>query len=627
MEARRFATLQRWALPLVPALAISLYWILSWQQGESLSVAAIYRHGDYTYFPGIAGLAHFSVGEWLVAEQLGEGVRSLPFPGLLLHGLAFGVLGPLGLALADALLAVGAYYASRRLLRTCGVGYPTDEMLALVLSCGLLSWPENLFSGWTDWTFRFHLWGFRIPRPLVTDLLLLLCVERALRVFVRERDDAREWAWLGFWYGLLLQSNFYAAATVGLGVAVGLADRVRRGWSLGRAARSTGSLALATAATAWPFALQRLLEHPDVPVRLGSFPVPRLEPLGLGPALLKDIAGEVAQAVAVAALGAAVVAWRRTGERRLTSASLLALSLLCALSALALPASTLLLARTVQPYHFVEELVTFKTLVFLVATGCVLEAVLAVRFLRDGLSPVNRARRATALLAVCALLAIAGALELHRPWLRRTDHVRSDFEVYRFPGYRAAFRELTETLEAQRDRGARVVGTLDIQVHAWWSLFGGGQLFSPDPFATGVSDSEIEERLLRLLRTLGATTEALGRLLHVRPLQIFFLSCDKYQFSRGYQAAPLSDYPPEVRRHLAQTSELSSWVIAMPLSERRRVLERYNRSEAVGEDLRLDLIVLGRGPLDRDLVPPAARFGLVFQNDWFRVYAAPANRG
>jgi hypothetical protein len=518
-----------WILPLVPAVAISMYWVLSWLQGESLSVAAIYRHGDYTYFPAIAGIAQFSLGEWLVAEQLEEGIRSFPFPGLLPHGLAFGVLGPIGLVVADVLLAIGAYFASRRLLRTCGVGSSTSEVLALVVSCGLLNLHQNLpaswdWMGWTGGAFRLHLWGYRLPRPLVTDLLLLLCVDRALRVFVRQRDEVWDWAWLGFWFGLLAQSNFYSAATVGLGVALGLADRVRRGWLLAQAGRSLGGLALMTAATLLPFALQRMLEHPDVPVRLGSFPVPRLDPLDVGPVIAKEMAGEVAQAVVAAALAGAAVAWSRSAQRRALWGSLFGLSLLCALSVFALPASTALLGRTVQPYHFLEEVVSFKTLLLLVAMGCSIEAMSSAVVARGAISPANRARLRAGLLAACALACVGGSVGFHQPWIRRTDHIRSDFGVYRLEGYRAAFRELTAVLDQQREEGAQVLATLDIQVHAWWSLFGGGQVFSPDPFATAVSDDEIEERLLSLLRTLDATPDDVRRLLRTRAIQIFFLS-------------------------------------------------------------------------------------------------------
>ena len=72
---------------------------------------------------------------------------------------------------------------------------------------------------------------------------------------------------------------------------------------------------------------------------------------------------------------------------------------------------------------------------------------------------------------------------------------------------------------------------------------------------------------------------------------------------------------------LSFTSVLSCWLVSMPLSESRRVLERYNRTQAVGEGRQLDLIVLGRGPLDRSLAPPRDEFELVFENTWFRVYA------
>jgi len=630
---KKFATPSKrdWVLPIVPALAILTYWIMNWLQGESLSVAAMYRYGDYQLFPAIAALAHFSWGEWLVAERFGEGLLSIPLPGMALHGLAFGVLGPIGLVVADLLLAICTYLASCRLLRTCGIHSPTSEVLALVVSCGLLGGGPTLADDLMFWTVKVHLWGFRIPRPFVTDLLLLLCVDQGLRVFVLRRDAAREWALLGFWFGLLLQCNFFAATTVGLGLGFGLADRARRGWPVAQVMRSMCSLTLVTAVTALPFILQRLLEHPDVPVRLGSFPVPRLSPLYLGPEVIMDFTREIAPAVTTAALAGAVIKWRGTAERRERLGGLLVVTLLCVLSTFALPASTIVLGRTAQPYHFLLELITFTTLLLLVATGHLIQAASSAVISRSTISPANRARLRVALLTTCALACLAIAIGIHLPSVQRTDHFRMDLyfrtesQANRAQNYRSAFRDVTEILEQSRKRGARVLGTLDIQVHAWWSLFGGGQVFSPDPCGTTVSDDEIEERFLRLLRTLGATTDDVGRLVQSRAMQIFFLSHNKYQFSQAYSTAPLLDYlvdypATEIQSLYDSTSVFSSWTIVVPPSEVRRILGRYNLTQAVGEDRQLDLIVLGRGPLDNSLAPSPERFDLVFENDLFRVY-------
>lgn len=603
-------------LPIVPAVAVALYWIESALQGEPFSVASIYRHGDYNYFPPLAGLARFSLGESLVFEHLGEGIRSFPFASLALHGVALGTIGPAGFVLADVFVAVCAYFAARSVFRAGGLSGPTTTILSLVVSCGLVGWPRSQVGAWLDWAPLLHLWGFRLPRPFLTDLFLLLCLGAWLRLVVERRDTPREWTLLGLWFGLLLQSRFYSGATLGFAIAstvalIGLHSRS----AVAARLRGPALFASTTAVVMIPFAVQRWLEHPDVAVRLGTFPVDRWSPR-----FLEGVGTDLISVSLFAILGGALVRRSSVTRRRERMESTALLGLLFLLSSLALPSTTILLGRTIQPYQFGDELVTFKTLVVLLVCGQIVDvAATALSSLRPN---GERLRSALATAAVLATVAIClvGAARVHAPSLGNPGHARLDFESYRAPGYRAAFRELVRELESGRYAEARVLATLDIQVLDWWSLFGGGQAYCPDPCATILGDDEIEARLLGFLRLLGVSPREMLRIVQDRAVMIFFLACAKYQASAWYQFAPLDDYPGQLRLAILDSSPLDSWQVLLPRSEGRRLLERYERTSAVDENLRLDLIVLGPSARDRALRPPSDRFERTFSNASFRVY-------
>jgi hypothetical protein len=577
--------------------------VLSLAQGDSLSLAAIYRFGDYTYFPALAGLANFSLGESLVYEHLGEGIRSFPLPALALHGLA----------VADVLIAIFTYLAARRVFRACALLPLTSEVLALLVSCSVVAW--SLTGPVFEWLPKHSLWGYRLPRPFVTDLFLLLAVGSSLLIFVRGRRSNADWLTLGLWFGLLLQSRFYSAATLGLGIGVALLVLfAARDHEIARTLRGVGAFALATSVALIPFLVQRLFEHPDIPVRFGSFPVDRLEPL-----LLESLGPDVVQPL-VAVLAAGIAIWFFAPPD--TSARLRAigaLGILCVISPLALPASTILLGQTVQPYQFEIQVVVFKTLAMMACAGQLLDVAATQLAKRAPALAAKRAWRPIAL-AIVAIVGIAASVERHAVRHSWPYHMRTDFIAYRIPMYRESFEELIREFEKESYRGARVLATLDIQVHAWWSLFGGGQAYLPDPFATNVPDEEIEDRLLSFLKMHGVDRRRTLQLLQERLVQIFFLACAKYQASPAHTFAPLDEYPPKVRKSLTSMSVLQNWNVWIPESEALRLLEKYDRLPGTLQGRRLDVIVLGRGKLDGQLEPNPAEFQKSYANRAFRVY-------
>ncbi|MCP5068900.1 MAG: hypothetical protein GY946_20245 [bacterium] len=601
---------------MVPGVTIALYWILSLAAGESLSVAATYRYGDYNYFPPLAGLMHLTMGELLVLEHLGEGLRSFPIPSLLFHGLSLSVFGPIGFALADIAVAMATYFASRRLFRACGLTVSTSVVLALVVSCGLLGWPGIGRQPGFDWIPAMHLWGLRFPRPFLTDLFLILCLGSWLRVLSGRLQGWGEWALFGLYFGMLLQSRFYSAATVGMAVGLAAPMLLVRSSKWGTALRSLGIFAATTGLTCLPFIAQRVFEIPDVPRRFGVFPVDRTHPL-----FLWGLYDHPLTALAIAAAPAVALFINRlpmpAREKRLTA--LVALGAMGLLSLVALPMSTILLGQSVQPYHFIDEVVTFKTVLILVALGQGIDlgvAWIAQRHPQLGAKPI----RSRLLVAAVAVACVWFGSDRHWKHIEDDAHERRDFAAYRVPAYRQAFSALTEELERDEYDEARVLGTLDIQVLDWWSLFGGLHAFAPEPCSTIIPDDEIEDRLLRLFRELGASRLQVAHLLNDRSVLVFFLGCSKYQASRGYSFAPISQYPGQVQEYIRASPPFKRWMIALPVFETMRLVRRYDRTPEGRGDLQLDLIVLGPGHLDEGLAPPGGKYRLTYENPLFRVY-------
>jgi hypothetical protein len=599
------------ALAIVPGVAIALYWLQALAQGDSLSVAAIYRYGDYTYFPALAGLADFSLGESLVLEHEGGGLRSFPFAPLALHGVLLGLLGPIGFAVADVLVAMLAYGVALRLFGICGLALTTRRSLALLVSCALFANSRVAFS--PDWLPDLFLWGYRLPRPFLTDLFLMLGVGSWLRIVAHGARGGRDWALLGLWFGLLLQSRFYSAATLGLGIGLGVALSA---WRDRRPlARELGAFVLTTAITLIPFLAQRWLEHPDVPVRFGAFAVNRLAPLWI-----EGRGADVLQGLVACLLIGALLQRARPARTQTRLRALSALALLVLLSPLALPASTLLLGQTVQPYHFLTQVVVFKTIALAVCLGHGLDLVAdAVARRRPRWAGIGWTRPAA--LGLCALVGIAVASVRHDYYLgfpKRLPMIPMD--PHRVRDYRGPFAELTRELSSARYADAAVLGTLDIQVHAWWSLFGGGHVFLPDPFATSLPDEAIEDRVLDFLHLHGVAPRRLPRILQDRELLVYFLSCNKYQASSAHTFAPLSEYPEQLRAAIHASSVFDSWKIALPPSEARRLIAKYVGRDRGGDGPRLDVIVLGRSGVAAQLEPDPEAFELSFRNRVFRVY-------
>lgn len=609
----------------VALLSVLTYWVVGLRH-YPLDVLVTYRYGDDLYLPLVVGLSEGNLGDSTHFEDHGKGVVSFPLVNLLPHALALRVFGDVGFVVMDALLVGVVYALTRALFRAATAPPPLDRLLAFVSASAAPELLRQLLGAvWLP--FPVVLWDVRFPRPLLSYVYQLVCCLVLLRLLARDRHDSRrEWLLAGGALGVAVQSNPWAGFTLAAGFAlVTLALwRAQFRHDLRRLAVHVAAASGVCVATFVFFAVQRLGEHPSVPSRLGQFPVPRTAPLFDGLTALQGLI-PLAWTVLLVAL-----CRRVDPEGAPRRRALLFLAALPAFAGSALTVTCVVLGKCIQPYHFPQELGAFVALSLLASLSVVVH--LAVRAVGQERFAALRAKTRGAKLArltAVVLVVVAQGWWAASKHARRADlsaHVRplSDRESGGLRGrYHVGFPELVGELRRLEQAGAKVVATFDPLVMAWWTRYGGGRLFAPNPLVTTAGDETVERRLLLFCAQLELSPEQVGDLLADYEVLTINLGLAKYQASEAYAFAPISEYPADLQGWIPRSSIYNNWLMVLPASERRRLIERYRELRREAAPLqRLDLIVLSNGPTQGPLRPDPRRFELVFQNRVFRVFRA-----
>jgi hypothetical protein len=611
-------------------VGLSIWWPML--RGARPSIVTVHRWaGDIQYQPLIYGLARLNIGDSSVLEGHGTGVASFPLAAILGHALSVGLFGQYGWVVADVGASV-AYFLLGRLIFT-QIGLPgrwaSLASVGLLLGCfydafAFLFALGIPFGPFPSPTLADPLSALRIPRPFVTEIfavftvaaLLALCLPGVHRGPNQQRRDALV---AGVAIAALAQADIYAAAAmlpVFMLVVTGrlaweLADPNRRALGLHRAIL----LLLAAAVLLAPFAVQRLLEHPDIPRRFGVYRVPRSS-ASLSTVALLQFAAALIGAAVLAAATCLRASWRRDPAARRTLLSLACLFGLAAGSAVAKPLFVVATGRMVQEYHFDQQFPQRFGLAcaFLGVSGAWF---LARAIARRATVATGSSLRASRWLErgaaiVCSVLVCVWAfrhtaLDYHRRL--PGYHVRADFFEYGQlgPSYLRDFRQLAKELRARAGSGLRVLATLDHELAVWWIGPQGGAVLNPDPFVTPLPDAEIERRLVAFGAAMQLDADQFVRFLvqdndparnnsmgHNNIVVNLFLGHQKYGGRSG-------------------------WNLWIPSAELGR-LEQLYREEAGRDAYRIDGIVLfARGSLS-DLTPDPERFVLAYENATFRLY-------
>jgi hypothetical protein len=591
---------------------------------EPASVSVLYRSsaGDLQYFPLIAALARGSISEFTIKEEEGTALRSFPFPPIVLHALCFSCFGSYGFAVADVITTVAYFLLFTSFLRALKVSLAVSALLSLLFTMQLqirvLLGPLTLYD--------ISVWGPRLPSPFVSEVFVLAAMVILVRILMdRKSGRIGTWLMLGVLLALVLQGDVYSAFIL-MGSLSAFVLCVPRAALIGLS-RKLFAAGAAACVFCIPFFFQRYLEHPDIPLRWGLFPVPRLKPL--------YSVTELAQAAFPLALlgtiyGAASM-FRKTVEEVFGTHGIagfrrvvIFFSVLVLVGHAAVPLSTLLLGKGIQIFHFSLRATNFDSYCVIACLAVCLDFFCRLAFSRLAWPPWRFDLVTRGLLAVLVTAVIAFKVRYDGS-SRYSEHLRrvwfSELSTLAPISYRAEFAELVKYLSAA-DRGERpVLATFDVQVFAWWLTFTNGYSFLADPFISTVSDHEIESRMATLCHLIGMKSEDYGKFLQRHPVESFWLSHDKYQASRAYAFSSLSDYPAHVQEEIKNGSIYNNFNLVLPFSESRRLTEDFDRidSDSLGTR-QLDIMVLTNDKPMAGYAPPSLCWRLTYQSPRFRVY-------
>lgn len=581
----------------------------------SLETLIIYRRdGDFAYLPQIRALADLRIGESILPEHLGDGVRSFPIAALILHALSFRLFGPIGLIIADSAVYVIYFGCLIGFFRELRVHAHSAAILSLAI---LLLCPcQSYVRQWLPAPLIPIIFGLRFPRPFVSEIFLLGSLTLSLALFAHPRpfQHRRLWGLLSIVLALLVQTDIYPAITFLLHVSSLTCRQIlfrkyggQKCWPI------LPYMLLPGLVCSLPFFIQRVGEHPDLPRRFGVFPVSRLA--------VYPLSGETLRLLMIMGIGVIVFSMLRF-SRSLTARNRRQIvhSLWLGVWAfLAQPMSCLILGATIQPYHFAlqfEIVTSYMLLIFCILGGRALAGWLAGR--RLSLTPRQW------LISQMLVLGLSGAAYIATFSSISRQHVRPDFAAYAtLPDYRDNFSRLAHELTTPEYAGHDVLATLDIQVYVWWTTFRTGHAFLTDPFNSAVSDDLLEDRLIRFGRLAGIdSSDRFAEFIQQRHINLWWLGHNKYQASKAHTYAPLSEYPAPIRQAIqAEPWGVWSgcWRVYIPESEIERLKRKFEAR--AGSDLRPpDIIILTGNDLATGLRPPVSGYIERYGNDAFRVY-------
>src|SRR5207244_3146161 len=108
------------------------------RSSESLDHLLMFRPwGDSDYYQQVAALAHLQLGETVVKEFAGTGVRSFPFASIVVHSVLFRLAGVYGFIVGDIVVTILFFIALTALLTGCGVTRSVARIVAVAATLEL----------------------------------------------------------------------------------------------------------------------------------------------------------------------------------------------------------------------------------------------------------------------------------------------------------------------------------------------------------------------------------------------------------------------------------------------------------------------------------------------------------
>jgi hypothetical protein len=631
------------------------YWVGSLMRwpGASWGEIAMYRpHGDNQVFPIIAALSKLNFGDPTDAAAYGQGLGGFQVVILLPYAVGYALFGGAGYMLMDLLLTFAYFVVAALFLRRSCLGKLTSLVLASALATGSLQtlsakistvveklfFAFGCFSG--EWRmpplFNLDLYSKRIPRPMVTEIFLLIVFCLLVQVWRERRLPSFKWGLgVGAALSIVLQGDPYSFSAAGLLLAGVLgvcmaANKWKFPWrcALGGI---TGALLCG-----WFFIIQLLNQTTEASVRFGMIDYGRskiwLLP-GYGHAI-RVVVASLLVAVVVSACRHRRHAEQSHQQHNSTEPNPLSspvnIAYFCWLMLvaawLAQPVQILLLGKSVQTFHYLlYTLPTFYGYAVLILLAHL--AHLAFPNLLEPLAHFFRQplhRPAGFLVGLAFFLQIALGLEESVEAIMNPTTSRAESSPWQPLGerYRDGFRAMDQEFRTNPTlRQARSFATFCHEVNFLLAGFHDKRAFLPDNAYSTLSDRELEERLCIMGKLCGMPTDAFAQFVQNEIIMNFWLGCAKYWFEPGHTYSSLNDYLPGQVEVLKKIPEGKPFNLALPYSAVNRVVTTYRAlpEQPPGPDL----IIMT--PIIKDLgYYPRPPYELVYTNDVFFVYAKPS---
>lgn len=577
------------------ALWAALPWLFLLLRSDApMDVLTIYRHGgDPECLPFVSTLARGHLGEFVSYEHAGEGLISFPLPYISLHALFFSFMKGWGYPLGDMAGALLMVFSIVFFVRSFRLSWSLAWLAAAIVfaSVPLAGWFEHAVG--FRWSFPLIWWGDRFPRPSISNAFFLLFAGHCLRAWGAETSgrSTGQFALAGFFLSLLLQGDVHFALSGGMWTGLLLASMLPRvGWRnvLVRGLAFSAAFIVASG----PFIMSRLLEHPDMPLRLGVFPMNRWPPL------LEYSSQPGRILLVVLAFTSAILLQRRWSFFHLPS-SVRWLFVLFIVTVFMLPLSGIVLGKNVQLYHYHDRIKIASSWFLLMLGLCVLS-----RGLSNHFAQLRRGWPLAVLIPVLVL--ILRASSLHAMGVQVPQKARDWLEVRRV---------LEEFPEGQ------VLATWNFELATWWLSYRAGYLYAPLALPCTLSDQYIEQRLVEQARLMGMPED---RFIEYIRIDSQWLGSGKYQASQAHTFMPLDAYSAEELKLIKGTTWThwsDAWNRIVPRAELERLRALYRAASPATS--RLDVVV---APVDLDMEQAQMEmrgFSRLFTNRSFQLWAKP----
>lgn len=606
-----------YAFHVVVVVVALAYWIASliFQPQASWAEIVMYRPGgDNQLWPIITALSHLNLGDPTDSLHYGQGIGGFHAVILLPYAFAFAIFGPAGYMITDAVLCWCYFVAAAMLFRRWGLGTLASVVLSASLTTSSLQLALNKLSedpariitllkhGLTEWDFpnifSLSIFGSRIPRPLPTEIFLVLILYFVSRLWVNRRlISLKTGLAIGLLMGLLVQGDPYSFAASGLVIlAVIVRAAFQQRWRVPW--RFCAGGILGAALSGWYLVLQMLFENPDSAARFGLAKYSRSHILllpGYGPWLRVLIVLEVAlvihwlirryrPAIKDAAKSLHVSTSSESDEPGTELSNAAQLALLAVVIVLAgfaaQPIQLLLLGKGAEIFHYLlATLPIFYSFAMLLLVIQLFKVLNWRKWFRTGEVPRPNPSGIVATLCGAALvLMLFLGFETPIDTMMYAGLSRQDPTPWSVAGnkFRPALRGLDKAFrENPVLKKSRSFATLCQEVNYLLTAFHNKRAYLPDNAFTTLSDDELERRLCEVGKIAQIKPEEFAAMIQNQYVLNYWLGCAKYWCTSDHKFAPESDYPPERLKKEREGPKEAPFHLALPNSEGYRIMGKY----------------------------------------------------